>query len=145
VGSTTVTMNEAEPTLPMGSVAQQVTVVWPSGDTAARAMSVAIQQGRLGGNTLGEAVRSAGEALRGTPGQGWNGWTWGLFGREDSRFPGVAAGMLAPAFESALDPSSFGHFALLRTARDLWPDFAEADFNAALAMFSARQRRFGGR
>lgn len=35
---------------------------------------------------------------------------------------GVAAGMLAPAFEAALDPISVGHFALLKAARDLWPE-----------------------
>ncbi len=34
---------------------------------------------------------------------------------------GVAAGMLAPAFEAALDPLSAGRFDLLREARDLWP------------------------
>ena len=34
---------------------------------------------------------------------------------------GIAAGMLAPAFESALDPASRGGFELLREARDLWP------------------------
>lgn len=39
---------------------------------------------------------------------------------------GVAAGMLAPAMESALDPVSAGRFTLLRAARDLWPSFAEA-------------------
>lgn len=38
---------------------------------------------------------------------------------------GVAAGMLAPAMESALDPVSMGRFALLRSARDLWPAFVE--------------------
>jgi glycine oxidase len=38
---------------------------------------------------------------------------------------GVAAGMLAPAFEALLDPPSRGHFALLREARALWPGFAE--------------------
>lgn len=37
---------------------------------------------------------------------------------------GVAAGMLAPAFEALLDPPSADHFPLLREARDLWPDFA---------------------
>ncbi|MGZ8364103.1 MAG: FAD-dependent oxidoreductase, partial [Caulobacteraceae bacterium] len=36
---------------------------------------------------------------------------------------GVAAGMLAPAMEAALDPVSEGHFQLLRRARDLWPAF----------------------
>jgi glycine oxidase len=39
---------------------------------------------------------------------------------------GVAAGMLAPAFEVALDPASAGHFALYVTARDRWPGFADA-------------------
>jgi glycine oxidase len=37
---------------------------------------------------------------------------------------GVAAGMLAPAFEALLDPVSAGHYPLLRAARDLWPDLA---------------------
>ena len=27
----------------------------------------------------------------------------------------------------------------------LWPDFGEPEFNAALATFATRQRRFGGR
>jgi glycine oxidase len=34
---------------------------------------------------------------------------------------GVAAGMLAPALEAALDPLSREHFDLLRRARDAWP------------------------
>lgn len=34
---------------------------------------------------------------------------------------GVAAGMLAPAFEAALDPASAGHLDLLLAARDHWP------------------------
>lgn len=34
---------------------------------------------------------------------------------------GVAAGMLAPAFEAALDPASKGLFALLKAGRDAWP------------------------
>jgi glycine oxidase len=38
---------------------------------------------------------------------------------------GVAAGMLAPAFETVLDPPSAGHFDLLSAARDLWPALAE--------------------
>lgn len=37
---------------------------------------------------------------------------------------GVAAGMLAPVFEAALDPVSGGHLALFRAARDAWIDFA---------------------
>jgi glycine oxidase len=38
---------------------------------------------------------------------------------------GVAAGMLAPAFETALDAVSAGHFELLLAARDLWPALAD--------------------
>jgi glycine oxidase len=38
---------------------------------------------------------------------------------------GIAAGMLAPAFESALDPVSAGQFVLLSAARDLWPGFVD--------------------
>jgi glycine oxidase len=38
---------------------------------------------------------------------------------------GIAAGMLAPAFEAALDPASAGHYSLLAEARDLWPAFVE--------------------
>jgi len=37
---------------------------------------------------------------------------------------GVAAGMLAPAFEAALDPVSADDFDLLMAARDLWPELA---------------------
>jgi glycine oxidase len=37
---------------------------------------------------------------------------------------GVAAGMLAPAFEAALDPASAGHFGLYLAARDRWPTLA---------------------
>ncbi len=37
---------------------------------------------------------------------------------------GVAAGMLAPAFECVFDPGSAGHYALLAEARDLWPSLA---------------------
>jgi glycine oxidase len=38
---------------------------------------------------------------------------------------GVAAGMLAPAFESLLDETSRDHFPLLRDARDAWPGLLE--------------------
>jgi glycine oxidase len=51
-----------------------------------------------------------------------------LYGRDatvDSA-SGVAAGMLAPAFEAALDPVSAGHFELLRAARDAWPEMIAA-------------------
>ncbi|MCI3133792.1 NAD(P)/FAD-dependent oxidoreductase [Phenylobacterium aquaticum] len=34
---------------------------------------------------------------------------------------GMAAGMLAPAFEAALDPEARDHFDLLLAGRDLWP------------------------
>lgn len=37
---------------------------------------------------------------------------------------GVAAGMLAPAFETALDAASADHFDLLLAGRDLWPELA---------------------
>ena len=37
---------------------------------------------------------------------------------------GIAGGMLAPAFESLLDPGS-PEFSLMRTARDMWPALAE--------------------
>jgi glycine oxidase len=37
---------------------------------------------------------------------------------------GVAAGMLAPAFEAVLDEGSRPHFRLLRAARDLWTERA---------------------
>ncbi len=36
----------------------------------------------------------------------------------------VAAGMLAPVFETVLDPDVDGHFHLLMAARDLWPALA---------------------
>jgi glycine oxidase len=39
---------------------------------------------------------------------------------------GVAAGMLAPAFEAALDPVSHHHFELMRAARDAWPEMIAA-------------------
>jgi len=37
---------------------------------------------------------------------------------------GIAAGMLAPAFECAFDALAAGHYELLRGARDLWPQLA---------------------
>ena len=48
---------------------------------------------------------------------------------------GVAAGMLAPAFEAALDPLSANHFELLKTARDLWPSFAPVEIDRTGAVF----------
>ena len=50
----------------------------------------------------------------------------------------VAAGMLAPAFESVLDADGGDHFPMLMAARDLWPSLArevgiELDRNGALA------------
>ncbi len=50
----------------------------------------------------------------------------------------VAAGMLAPAMEAALDPLAATHFELLRSARDLWPALAEQ-----LAPFGGRLDRSG--
>ncbi|MDG2522865.1 FAD-dependent oxidoreductase [Caulobacter segnis] len=52
---------------------------------------------------------------------------------------GVAAGMLAPAMETAFDVASAGHFRMLAEARDLWPAFAqvhgvELDFSGAVAV-----------
>jgi glycine oxidase len=38
---------------------------------------------------------------------------------------GIAAGMLAPAFEALLDEGATPHFAVLRAARDLWAGHAE--------------------
>lgn len=40
-----------------------------------------------------------------------------------SNASGVAAGMLAPASEALFDDGAAVHLALLRRARDLWPDF----------------------
>ena len=39
---------------------------------------------------------------------------------------GVAAGMLAPAFETLLDSTTAGLYPLLRAARDAWPALVEA-------------------
>lgn len=61
-----------------------------------------------------------------------------------SNASGVAAGMLAPAFETVLDPVSRDHFALLLAARDLWPALAKRagitlDREGALWVGLARQ------
>jgi glycine oxidase len=54
---------------------------------------------------------------------------------------GVAAGMIAPAFESALDPASRGRFPLLREGRDLWPALVgEAGVHRSGALYVARPR-----
>lgn len=53
---------------------------------------------------------------------------------------GIAAGMLAPAFEAALDPLSAHHFDLLRTARDMWPTFAPVDLTRDGAVFVSDAR-----
>lgn len=50
---------------------------------------------------------------------------------------GVAAGMLAPVSEALFDPLSSAHLALMRRARDLWPDFAE-DLGVELARTGVR-------
>jgi len=57
---------------------------------------------------------------------------------------GVAAGMLAPAFEALFDEKSRHHFLLLRDGRDLWPPLAEGlgialDRQGALAVGSRAQ------
>lgn len=46
-------------------------------------------------------------------------------GAPDDNASAVAAGMLAPAFEAALDAASVDHFDILLAARDLWPALAE--------------------
>jgi glycine oxidase len=51
---------------------------------------------------------------------------------------GIAAGMLAPAFEAVLDESSRDRFALLKAARDAWPAFVEG-----LEPFGGRLERCG--
>jgi glycine oxidase len=48
---------------------------------------------------------------------------------------GVAAGMLAPVFETVLDPQGGGHFQLLRAARDLWSDFADIPIDRSGAVY----------
>lgn len=53
----------------------------------------------------------------------------------------VAAGMIAPVFEAALDPAARAHFDLLLAARDLWPALAaragiSLDRSGALAVGS---------
>ena len=48
---------------------------------------------------------------------------------------GVAAGMLAPVFESVLDPAGGDHLDLLRTARDAWLDFADMPIDRSGAVY----------
>ncbi len=43
----------------------------------------------------------------------------------DRSASGVAAGMLAPAFETLLDEMSVGRYGLLQAARNEWPDFVD--------------------
>ncbi len=55
---------------------------------------------------------------------------------------GIAAGMLAPAFEAIFDDVSATHLALMRRARDLWPELAgsiglELDRTGAMAVGGA--------
>src|SRR5690606_25602584 len=55
---------------------------------------------------------------------------------------GVAAGMIAPVFEAALDATATAHFELFLAARNLWPAFEaradlEVDRAGALAVGSA--------
>lgn len=58
----------------------------------------------------------------------------------DDNASGVAAGMLAPAFETALDAASADHFDLLLAARDLWPDLAD---RAGIALDRSGAAYFG--
>ena len=58
----------------------------------------------------------------------------------------IAAGMLAPALEAALDPLAHRRFALLKEARDLWPSFAEGlgvSLHRDGALFRASEDRLG--
>lgn len=48
---------------------------------------------------------------------------------------GVAAGMLAPVFETVLDPAGGDHLDLLRTARDGWADFADIPVDRSGAVY----------
>ncbi|MCF8506410.1 MAG: FAD-binding oxidoreductase [Caulobacter sp.] len=67
---------------------------------------------------------------------------------------GVAAGMLAPVFETALDPAATDTFGLLMAARDLWPALADsigidldrsgaAYYGAHIGKVAARLRALG--
>lgn len=48
---------------------------------------------------------------------------------------GVAAGMLAPVFETVLDPAGGDHLDLLRAARDAWADFADMPIDRSGAVY----------
>ncbi len=48
---------------------------------------------------------------------------------------GVAAGMLAPVFETVLDPHGADQLDLLRTARDLWPAFLDTPLDRSGAVY----------
>lgn len=76
-----------------------------------RGLTLAIIGGGAIGLTLGVQAAQAGARTT-------------LYGKDVAAqsASGVAAGMLAPAFESALDPVSAGHFELMRAARDAWPE-----------------------
>jgi len=62
----------------------------------------------------------------------------------DAGASGVAAGMLAPAFEALFDEASHGRFELFRAARDLWLDLAKSiglplDRAGAMALGSSEE------
>jgi len=80
-----------------------------------KGLTLAIVGGGAVGLTLGVRATQAGARTT----------LYGLDAVIDSA-SGVAAGMLAPAFEAALDPVSAGHFELMRAARDAWPDLIAA-------------------
>ena len=54
----------------------------------------------------------------------------------------VAAGMIAPAMEAAIEKLDADHAALLRRARNIWPEFAEA-FGVTLLAPGAEWRGAG--
>ncbi|OYU70716.1 MAG: D-amino-acid oxidase [Alphaproteobacteria bacterium PA2] len=67
------------------------------------------------------------------------GFTVSVFDPSETNASSVAAGMLAPVFETLLDPVAAGHFPLLLAARDLWPKLArevgvKLDLGGAMAV-----------
>jgi glycine oxidase len=95
--------------------------------TDLKGLTLAIIGGGAIGLTLGVQAAQAGARTT-------------LYGRDVAAqsASGVAAGMLAPAFEAALDRVSAGHFELMRAARDVWPELI-----AALDLPSAALDRSG--
>jgi len=98
-----------------------------------RGLTLAIAGGGAVGLTLG--VRAAQAGVRTT--------LYAPDAAGDSA-SGVAAGMLAPAFEAALDPVSAGHFEVMRAARDAWPQMIAALDLPAAALDTCGALRAGG-